>query len=91
MFDLNSETLIYSLRGILVVLKNNLNGFWDFYHVTKVGACSPKVSSCIYVQGQGWTRTHTGTFAQDNIHWVCAVQCSAGMYPSLADTIAILQ
>ncbi len=63
MFYLNSEALIFFLRGIFVVLKNNLNGFRDFYCGTKVGAGSPKVSSCIYVQGPGWTRTHTGTFA----------------------------
>jgi hypothetical protein len=69
------KCLIYFLQGRFVVLKNNLNGFWDFYNVTKVGACLPKVSSCIYVQGPGCTRTHTGTIARDIIHWVCAVQC----------------
>ncbi len=53
MFDVNSESLIYFLQGIFVILENNLNGFLDFYHVTKVGACSPKVSSCMYVQGPG--------------------------------------
>jgi hypothetical protein len=26
----------------LLTLRNNLNGFWDFYYATKVGAGSPK-------------------------------------------------
>jgi hypothetical protein len=45
MLDLNSETLIYTNQGILVICHNNLNEFWDFYHDTNVGACSPKANA----------------------------------------------
>jgi hypothetical protein len=38
MLDLNSDTLILSEYGIFVILRNYLNGFWDFYHGTNVGA-----------------------------------------------------
>ncbi len=39
MLDLNSETLKFqSKHGIFVQFRNNLNGFWDFYHGTNVGA-----------------------------------------------------
>jgi hypothetical protein len=29
--------------GIFLIFRNNLNGLWDFYHGTKVGAGSLKV------------------------------------------------
>jgi len=39
---LNSGTLILSKHGIIAIFTNNLNGFWDFYPDTNLGAGSPK-------------------------------------------------
>ncbi len=41
--DLNSKTQIQYKHGIFVICRNNLNGFWDFYHSTNMSAGSPKV------------------------------------------------
>jgi hypothetical protein len=43
--------LLYCKHGIFVIFRNNLNGFWDFCHVTTVGHGSPKV--CILGDGMG--------------------------------------
>jgi hypothetical protein len=32
------------MHRIFVIFGNNLNGIWDSYHGTNVGACSPKAS-----------------------------------------------
>jgi len=42
MLDLNSNTLIQFKHGLILKFKNNLNGFWDVYHVTNIGASSTK-------------------------------------------------
>jgi hypothetical protein len=48
MLDFNSKTLIYFKHGIVVIFRNNLNGFWDFYYGLgwtsnpRVVASSPK-------------------------------------------------
>ncbi len=44
MLDLGSETMIQSEHEIFVIFRNNLNGFWGFYHCTNVSAGSPKVT-----------------------------------------------
>jgi hypothetical protein len=38
MLDLNSDTLIQSKQSRFVIFRNNVIGFWDFYH----GVGSPK-------------------------------------------------
>ncbi len=43
MLDLNSQTLISKWNEIFVILGNNLDRFWDFYHGTNMGAGPPKV------------------------------------------------
>jgi hypothetical protein len=40
--DLNSEALILSKPWMFVMFRNELNGLWDFYHGTNMGAGSPK-------------------------------------------------
>jgi hypothetical protein len=45
MLDSHSDTLICSRvkHGIIIIFGNIFNGFLNFYHVTNLGAGSPKV------------------------------------------------
>jgi hypothetical protein len=73
MLDLNSETLIYCTEGMLVICQNNLNEFWDFYHSTNVGACSPKANARmegVIKQRVRETVLHPHILVKSSTHWI---------------------
>jgi hypothetical protein len=61
MLNLNSDTLIWSKQRTFVIFRNNLNGFWDFYHgVGSPKAPTPTPSSPLLIEAFWWPWLHPG-------------------------------